>query len=359
MFASGRLTLISLALLLAAGPSSAQTVKEPLRGLVSMGAYHFVGSGGEPVNTLAPLNAKPNIFGGLVVVATWNQLQPSADSVVGDGNVIDRALVNVRAYNKRNPEHPLGVRLRIWGGFEAPGWAKNIGGAPIQTVHNNKNRTVGRFWLPAYRRAWARLQQQLAARYDQEPLIREVSVTACMSYTAEPFFVPMDDTVFPELTAAGFNADVHKDCLRHAISDYAPWQQSRLVLSVNPLRSVPITQGSDDPAFTKMIMRRCRAAIGIRCVFDNHDLDTNLATPLFPIYDYMRKLGPEIVFQTGSATPTNFEGTIRFGIRYKASAIELYQDLPGKGFPIVPDAQLRKWSRMIERNPADPPPGAE
>ena len=36
-----------------------------------MGAFKFVGSGGDPVNTLEPLNAKPGIFGGLVVVASW------------------------------------------------------------------------------------------------------------------------------------------------------------------------------------------------------------------------------------------------------------------------------------------------
>ena len=33
-------------------------IKPPIRGLVSMGAYRFVGQGGDPVNTLAPLDAK-------------------------------------------------------------------------------------------------------------------------------------------------------------------------------------------------------------------------------------------------------------------------------------------------------------
>ena len=35
--------------------ASADDIKAPLRGLVSMGAYRFVGSGGDPVNTLEPL----------------------------------------------------------------------------------------------------------------------------------------------------------------------------------------------------------------------------------------------------------------------------------------------------------------
>ena len=45
-------------------------IKPPIRGLVSMGAYRFVGQGGDPVNTLEPLNAKAGIFGGLVVIET-------------------------------------------------------------------------------------------------------------------------------------------------------------------------------------------------------------------------------------------------------------------------------------------------
>jgi hypothetical protein len=81
--------------------ASADDIKAPLRGLVSMGAYRFVGSGGDPVNTLEPLDAKPGIFGGLVVIASWKQLQPTPDSRIGDDNVINQALAMVRDYNTR------------------------------------------------------------------------------------------------------------------------------------------------------------------------------------------------------------------------------------------------------------------
>src|SRR5882724_3606395 len=166
--------------LLPANASRADDVKSPLHGLVSMGAYRFVGYGGDPVNTLDKLNAKPGIFGGLVVIASWKQLQPTAQSEIGDNNVIDQALAQVRAYNEKNPQKPLGVKLRVWGGFEAPDWAKQLGGAPIETVHNGRPRTLGRFWSGAYRQAWSRFQDQLAAKYDAQPLIREVSITSCM-----------------------------------------------------------------------------------------------------------------------------------------------------------------------------------
>jgi len=352
MFADRRLMLACTMLaLLPANPSHAEDMKAPIRGLVSMGAYRFVGSGGDPVNTLEPLNAKPGIFGGLVVIASWKQLQPTPGSEIGDDNVIDQALAQVRAYNERNPGKPLAVKLRVWGGFTAPDWAKELGGAPIDTVHRNKHRTVGRFWSAEYRQAWARLQQRLAARFDQHPLINEVSVTACMSYTAEPFFVPPEDTVVPHLRAAGFTDAAYKECLTDAVADYAPWRQSRLVLSVNPLRTA-LGQGPGDPEFTEGVMRRCRQAVGPRCVFDNHDLDTNLARPLHRIYATMKQLGPEIEFQTGPTTPKDFDGTIKMGVSYGASSIELYQDYGG--FPLVADAKLKQWAAMIERNSGVP-----
>ena len=352
MLADCRLMLAcTMLLLLPVTASHAEDIKMPIRGLVSMGAYRFVGGGGDPVNTLEPLNAKPGIFGGLVVIASWKQLQPTPNSQIGDDNVIDQALAQVRAYNERNPGKPLAVKLRVWGGFEAPEWAKQIGGAPIDTVHANKHRTVGRFWSPAYRQAWAHLQQLLAARFDQQPLINEVSVTACMSYTAEPFFVPVEDTVMRELRAAGFTDAAYKECLTRAVADYAPWRESRLVLSVNPLRTA-LGQGLGDAAFTEGVMRNCRQAVGRRCVFDNHDLDTNLARPLYRIYATMKQLGPEIEFQTGPKTPKDFDGTIKLGVSYGASSIELYQDYGG--FPLVPDAKLRQWSAMLEKNTGAP-----
>src|SRR3979411_1854404 len=105
MLALCRQTLACAALLLLpVDPARAKDIKAPLRGLVPMGAYRFVGYGGDPVNTLEPLDAKPGIFGGLVVIASWKQLQPTPDTEIGPNNIIDRALAEVRAYNERNPQ---------------------------------------------------------------------------------------------------------------------------------------------------------------------------------------------------------------------------------------------------------------
>ena len=326
-------------------PAADPQIKPPIRGLVSMGAYRFVGKGGDPINTLEPLNAKPGIFGGLVIIATWKQLQPTPDSEIGDNNVIDQALAEVRAYNARNPDRPLAVKLRVWGGFEVPDWAMRLGGgAPIPTVHNDRERVLGPFWSPAYRQAWSRLQEQLAAKYDSRPLIREVSITSCMSFTAEPFYLPSEPTVANPLRAAGYTDAAHRQCLAHAIADYAPWKASRLVLSLNPFYG--LTRRTGDVGFTEQVMRFCRQTLGRRCVFDNHNLDTDPPKTIIPIFALMRKMGPEIEFQTYHTTPKDFEGTIKMGISLGASSIELWQDY--QGFPLVPDDTLKRWAAMFE-----------
>jgi hypothetical protein len=62
----------------------------------------------------------------------------------------------------------------------------------------------------------------------------------------------------------------------------------------------------------------------------------------------MKQLGPEIEFQTGPKTPKDFDGTIKMGVSYGASSIELYQDYGG--FPPVPDAKLKQWAAELEEH---------
>jgi hypothetical protein len=333
-------------ILLAAASISAAEVKKPIRGLVSMGAFKFESTGTDPVNTLEPLNAKPGIFGGIVILATWRELQRAASSGLEENNTIDKALEEVRAYNRRNPQKPLGVKLRVWGGYVAPDWAKEIGGPPIH-VNHKKPRTLGRFWSPAYRKAWAHLQELLAAKYDNEPLIREVAVTSCMSFTAEPFYLADEPRVSKPLNAAGFKPFQFKQCLLNAVYDYAPWKTTNIEIPLNPVY-MPLGNPKGDPVFTEQVMRACRKSIGKRCIFDNHDLDIKPPKTMIPIYNSMKKLGPPTEFQTFHETPPDFEGTIQKAVSLGAGSVELWQDY--EGFPLQPDDKLRKWAAMIERN---------
>ena len=78
--------MIAWTLLAAAATAAAESAKPPLSGLVSMGAYQFVVHATDPDNTLEYLNAKPGIFGGIVVLASWRELQPSPSSEIPANN---------------------------------------------------------------------------------------------------------------------------------------------------------------------------------------------------------------------------------------------------------------------------------
>ncbi len=77
----------------------------------------------------------------------------------------------------------------MFAAYAAPQWAKGLDGAPITVpahLPGNTGGTLGQWWKPGYRSAWAELQQALAGRYDTNPLVREVAVSSCTTLTAEP-----------------------------------------------------------------------------------------------------------------------------------------------------------------------------
>lgn len=342
--------------LISAAASAQDLLKPPIRGLISMGPYEFVGekNGAQPKNTLQPLRRFRGIFGGIVVVASWQQLEPTKGKVNVD--VIKRMLTLIEAYNQRNPDRPLHVKLRVWAGFMAPKWAKELGGdnRPIHVKHKSGNgitrdRTLGRFWEPEYREAFRQLQRRLAEHFNDHPLIREVAVTQCMSMTSEPFFLPAD--ILPPLVQNGFTDQAYRECLKHAVQDFEWWWRTRLVFAVNPYDS----GSGQDLAYTKLLILGCRNS-GAQCVIDNHDLTAPPLESVRELYHFIKEQGPEIEFQTYKENPPNLIDTIRRGVELGATGIEMYQDYGG--FQCYPRSTLRYLANMIENNkPGAPPPG--
>src|SRR5262249_52029345 len=148
--------------------------------------------------------------------------------------------------------------------------------------------------------AWRALQAALAARYDAEPLIRQVAITSCAPQTDEPFVPTIDGTAKQALLDKGYTDDAEKDCLSHAIDDYADWKQTLIDYTFNPFNS--INGGAADTDFTVSVMQACRDALGSRCVLDNHALGWPLAETdkLLTVYEALKTLGGPINFQTQS-----------------------------------------------------------
>jgi hypothetical protein len=374
--------------LLPLGPALADPVIKPaITGLISTGSTS---------NTLAKIARVRGVFGGIVIQATWKQIQPYTKDDF-DTSVIDNALSqtaydtdhningdNVTDYNTSVTQsttlqppnnRTIGVRLRIFAGCssgdnDAPEWAmKTDPGFPIYVTaeYNQKPETceVGQFWNTNsnYAMAWRNLQSKLAAKYDTNPLIQEVSITSCTSFSAEPFFLnlvgPTYTTQYPPpvnlppsptdaLQSNGYTDAAYYECLTKAIDDYAPWQATRLEFSFNGFSGV---NGQTDVAASERIMRRCRLTVGPRCILSNHDLDATTTSTILPIYAFERKFGPNMTFQTLHEVPADFEGTLRKGVSLGAGSIEIWQEPTSGTFEDQTRATLANWASMFEPQP--------
>jgi hypothetical protein len=304
---------------------------------------------------MATVEKKAGLLQGVVILATWRNLEKSATSGLTEDNEIDQGLAAVRKYNQAHPDAPLAVKLRVWGGSFAPNWVIDSTGGPIHLVHTNVNkldreRTVGHVWSPGYRKAWAHLQELLAAKYDREPLIREVAATSCAMFTAEPFYLDTHERALTPLRDAGLTDAKYQACLDGIPEDYAPWKTTRFETPLNPFRSTDGAKPKDDPSFTVAWIERCRKADPLRCVLDNHDLGTkdDSSKGMGEVYEAMKKSGSEVEFQTFRETPTDLEGVLQNGIDNGATSIELWQDYGG--FTQMPDATLKKYAKLLEAN---------
>jgi hypothetical protein len=342
--------------------ASQTSVKPQLRGLLFMGDIGFHHRD-EPVpnNSLDEVQSvSAGILDGIVINVTWAQLQPAPNDLVTAS--IDSALGNVRAFNQQHSQTPLGVKLRIWQASAAPEWVKNLDGEPVRLVIKKGDvhvKTVGRFWSANYRRAWQRLQMQLAEKYDSEALIREVSDTSCSSLTDEPFIVDGEPESIRNMLRAGFTDEAYRNCLLNSSADYDGWRTTSIDFAFGPYRKIGSGKPTPDPAVTAQVMAAFRKALGQRAILSNHALATTASLSsrdLLYVMDDIKQIGPPIEFQTANPHAAWLQGgeldwdeTIKYGISLGATAIELWgHSGRSGGFVAIPETNLRTWSTALK-----------
>ncbi|HEY5334816.1 MAG TPA: hypothetical protein VIJ71_02205 [Mycobacteriales bacterium] len=252
-------------------PALTTVAKPLLAGLIdkgSEGPYHL-GQPYAPV-TAADLGSLPAGISGVVVNATWAQLEPSPGTF--DLSVVTQSLAAVGGYDRTHPGAQLGARLRVFAAFAAPTWAKGLGGPPLQvpaTRDITVDPTLGRWWEQPYRDAWSGLQQALAQAFDGNPVLRDVAVSSCSSLTAEPFVLsPATERV---AATAGWTAADQSACLEGAFTDYAAWRQTSLYYPGNAG-----TAPAD--ASVTAVLTRCAQATVPRCIVGINNLSPTAPT---------------------------------------------------------------------------------
>ena len=327
-------------------PAPPQSLKPLVGGLLSMGTFD---------NQLADANSMPGVLSGEVINVTWRQLQPHSSDEL-DLTSIDSALARVRDYNMRYPDHPLKVILRVNSADDAPDWVKKLDGGPVPVlVRRNRPLEIPLFWTDHYLQAWRNLQNRLAAKYDSDPLIVQVSNTTCANLDDESYVTSHDSDSILALFKAGYSNQQFIDGLMRSIHDYDAWQHTRVDFTQNPFEVLAIKTGPDgkphgvrqslDTATTIRIMTAFRHELGLRAIISNHNLNSVIFKANRDLYPAMKALGKPIEFQTASAGVSRPDGTstgllkdwngaMENGIGIGASAVELWPSSVFRGEPI-------------------------
>ena len=349
--------LIAIACALAAmaatpGAYAAAQMKPVIAGFIDMQDINWHNTDqSQPVFTLDYVNQFPGLFSGIVLNATWNEMQPNSPAQFVTAR-IDNALAQVRAYNALHPDAPLGVKLRIFSGNQAPTWAEEIAGGPVKILRNPlgcKNLPpicpiwIGKVWDPRYIAAWRAFQMRVAQRYDSNPLIRSVAITSCTMETDEPFVMP---TAVPKIPK-GYTDTAQRACLAGAIVDYAAWRHTAIDYTFNTF--VPL-EGTRQPdlAFTLSVMNACRARLHAQCELGNHAFASNMRPGNVPVVDAIAERGAPIHFQTEGPTVAGFNwaATMRAARTDNATALELWPQFGG--FTTLKFAEMKRLHALFE-----------
>lgn len=271
---------------------------------------------------------------GYVVNANWSDLQPSSGDTIAPDNAIDQAITAVREANSTEHAH-LGLKIRIFAGINAPQWAKNLGGKPvdISNPQNGLTGTIGRFWTDAYGAAYNRLERLLADKYDQVSVVREVTISRCTTFYDEPFIRDISDPeTVSALLAAGYTIQADQNCQMQEIDVAAVWQHTHSDLAFNPYQEIgPGGVTATNEPFTASMMIYCRQILGTACVLENNSLRTPPQPEYMAMYSEMLTLGQPMAFQTATAQRIgDLDATLQYAVLLGANSVELpggYQSL--------------------------------
>jgi Beta-galactosidase len=367
-------------------------IKPLMKGLISMEDARCLNANNNhciPDNSISDAFSTPYILHGVVINVTWTQVEPRRGEFTFQP--IDEALENIARYNARFNAHPLTAILRVETGQMAPDWVKGLAGGPVPILRRSNHAaiTVPLFWTIEYRKAWRELQRRLAARYDSNRSIAQISNNSCAHESDEPYVNPVDSTSIIALYRAGYSNEKFLDCLQASIHDYDGWRVTRVDFTQNTFENIIVDTTKGEPQgkvaapdlnATISIIKAFRAALGERrAIIGNHDLTDPLHPANVDLYKALPMLGKPIEFQTGSpgvpgpnGTSTgefsDWNGTIKLGADIGATAIEVWPSFAPNGKPVQdgwnpiqcnssvptiecggqPPDDLLKWNRELE-----------
>jgi hypothetical protein len=228
-------------------------VKQAAIGVVDQGDTTWDDKGGVyPLNSLASLlNFPAGTFKQIGIFVYWSQIQKPDGTY--DFSAVDTALCSLQAYNVANGDN-VQAKLRIPPTSRqinpatqttvtaSPTAALNQGGIPGGTTviyepddSDSKTNSVGAYYLRGtpgdYTAMWKAVNDQLAARYDANTLVSEVSVETCASVDLEPWLQPSDSVSLANVASftPPYTDAEDLNCLTTAPNAYSSWKLTPLI----------------------------------------------------------------------------------------------------------------------------------
>jgi hypothetical protein len=300
-----------------------------------------------------PSSAYDGILAGWVVNVGWSDLQPNEGGAIVHPNPIDDALTAVA--------QRTGMRLKIRfeksssgaGALGEPAWVQHLGGDPVQVTDPTDGATglVGRWWTSQFRDAYADLQTKLAAAYDGNAAIADVTIARCTTIYSEPFIRDISSAATVQaLLAAHYTVAADEQCQEDQITAHDVWKHTHSSLSFNPYETIAQdgTVGQDE-AFTESMMSDCRSVLGERCTLENNSIrQSSLGGSYDQMYAAMKAEGPWIHFQTAtSAKVGDLPTVLQWAVGEGANAVEL----PGGYENLISTSALEHYASELAEDP--------
>jgi hypothetical protein len=289
---------------------------------------------------------------GTLVFAEWADMQSEEFGAIKDENIVDRALVAVEEWNEQHPEDQVYLRLRTLSGIYAPAWVmKYADSVDVDYRETGAKRAVVRttpkFWTPEYFEAWRDFQTKLAAKYDGHPLIKDVSISGCMTLHTEVMWRQFGNPyVLPALAKTGLTQQKDLACLKEDITLFMEvWRRTPVEMTFNTrwqfsYKDGELVKGRRDPVFAKTLldhMARESERLDKLYMVGNHSLSEYSVLSnkkyedeghiLYALNKECRDRNTPLYFQTEVFTSDIVERLLEEAIGLGASLVELPNDI--------------------------------
>jgi hypothetical protein len=300
-----------------------------------------------------------SVFNYIIQKIKWEELEPEPGQYEAGFRKLDEML-------QRAGDKGLSVHLLVVCGADSPAWLKKQVGTvtvfdPGGLAYNPNakgGRTCARWWETEFGKAYSRMQQALANRYDSHPRLAAVGMNRCMSFWPEPFMRQLRDAQNRRnLREAGYSAALDKTAQSETLQTHARcWKRTCSSIALNPYQELADADSwRPNMEYTAAFIREAVGVLGKRLVLQNDSFVyecSQLGDDYWKMYDLMKGSGAVFGLQPRGTTQATIGDTrklIEAAIRQGAGYLELVNIYEKSG---VPKEDFAAFDKQLEANAA-------